>query len=474
MGVKRIGALTKEQEAAMPAYVEKWIDIGLRTGDADFEIFDKYMPVAYEKAGLEYPKNVVRVQSPLVGALAASIAEQYWRSKGAVHGAVSDAVDGAVDDAVHGAVHGAVSDAVGDAVDGAVRDAVDGAVHGAVGGAVHGAVGGAVRDAVRGAVDGAVGDAVHGAVDGAVGDAVDGAVRGAVDGAVGGAVRDAVGDAVDGAVRGAVDDAVGDAVDGAVGDAVDGAVRGAVDGAVHGAKLEWHYWLGGQFWVGGWYWGCAYVNYFFDVCDLELDKDIMERVNAYRKICESVNYIWPNKNFVIVCDRPKHINRNTQGQLHSDREKSIEYKDGWGLYHLHGVQFDEELWTKVVSRKMPFADILKIEDIDQRKQAMKYANVWEFVSYAKGVELDTHTKIGSDGREIRYWLYRFAAGEVFDREVTYAIYDDSMLGAAAQHMQGVPNDCNTVAEAFAWKQSDDLYQVTPQEWLELELDVDFT
>lgn len=244
----------------------------------------------------------------------------------------------------------------------------------------------------------------------------------------------------------------------------------------YGVKTSWNYWLGGQFWVGGWYWSVAFANFFFDICKLKLAEDIMERAEAYRKVCESVNYIWPNRDFVMVCARPTKINRDTTGQLHSDREKSIEYPDGWGLYHLHGVSFDETLWRKAVSRQMPFADILKIEDIDQRKQAMKYGSVWDFVKYAKGIELDTYTKTGAkDGRKIRYWLYEFPANpDMFPNGAKYAIYDDSMLGAADQHMQGVPMETKTVAEAFAWKQSDDLYTVTPEGWEEMVLDIDFT
>ncbi len=317
-----------------------------------------------------------------MGALASSVAEAIWKKRrGAVDGAVRDAVGDAVGGAVDGAVDGAVGGAVGDAVGGAVDDAVDGAVRDAVRDAVDGAVDGAVRDAVGGAVGDAVRDAVGVAVGGAVDDAVDGAVRDAVRdavaGAVDGAVRDAVGGAVDDAVRDAVGVAVDGAVRGAVRDAVGGAVGGAVQTAIviaknAGVTMSWHYWLGGQFWVGGWGWGVAFVNFFFDICKLKLAKDIMERAEAYRKVCESVNYIWPNSEFVMVCARPIRISRDEAGRLHSDSNKAIEYPDGYGLYMLHGVKFEKELWEQVASGKMSFSDILKIENTEQRLQAMRH------------------------------------------------------------------------------------------------------
>src|SRR5690606_7503767 len=149
------------------------------------------------------------------------------------------------------------------------------------------------------------------------------------------------------AISDAVDNAISDAVDNAISDAVDGAVRSAIYDGVRDKKLNWHNWIGGQFWVGGWYWGTAYADFLINECNLSLNKDIMERFNCYKKINESVNYIWCNKNFVMVCARPTKINRNIQGQLHSVTEKSIEYPDGWGLYSFNGITLSEELFVSL-------------------------------------------------------------------------------------------------------------------------------
>ncbi len=348
---KHIKKLTKEQKAAMPEFAKKWIDIGLKTGEADWETFNKYMPVCYEKAGLKYPRRVVRVKSPLVGALAAAVAEGILRQRR--------------------------RDAVRDAVRGAVGEAVCGAVDSAVGEAVDSAVGEAVRDAV----DGAVGEAV----DGAVGNAVDSAVGEAVDGAVGGAVG------------GAVDSAVGEAVDSAVGEAVRDAVRDAVSIAKKtGVSFSWHYWLGGQFWVGGYWWGSvAFIAFFMDVCQLKLAEDIVERATAYRKVCESVNYIWPNRDFVMVCERPSRIERDDRGRLHSASGKAIEYPDGWGLYFLHGVKFDEKLWRAVSSGSIPVPEIFAIKNTEQRRVAYE---MLDKVKMAELPDLKVLDKVADDGR----------------------------------------------------------------------------
>jgi hypothetical protein len=155
---KRIDKLTPEQEARMPEWRDKWIEIGLRTGHADRARFEAGARACYEATNLTPPERIVWTTSPLALALAAPMAA-YLLALRAGRGAVDDAVDVAVDDAVRGAVD--------DAVDGAVRvavgDAVDDAVDVAVGGAVRGAVDDAVDVAVGGAVRVAVGDAVGGA-----------------------------------------------------------------------------------------------------------------------------------------------------------------------------------------------------------------------------------------------------------------------------------------------------------------------
>src|SRR3990167_8766692 len=124
---KRIDKLTDEQKARFSEWRDRWIAIGLQTGETDWKNFEKGARDCYRFAGLAPPKRIFRVESPLVLALAAPIAAYRIadrlreKSDGAVHGAVGRAVRGAVDIAVDDAVDIAVDIAVGDVVRGAVR-----------------------------------------------------------------------------------------------------------------------------------------------------------------------------------------------------------------------------------------------------------------------------------------------------------------------------------------------------------------
>jgi hypothetical protein len=257
--VKRVDKLTPEQSARMPEWAAKWIGIGLRTGPADRQAFERHVAQCYVATGLTPPKRVVWTTSPFVLAVAAPAAALAieWRKRAAESPAFAAALQAWVR-----------------------RD----------------------RDSVR--------------------DSVDDSVGASVDASVGASVRDSVRDSVDASV----DASVGASV-------FDKAITQVIQAC-------WHKYIGGQFWVGwGWsYWGSpSFVSFFRDVCGLTLGDEMDARAVAYAGTAESACWWWPHRDFVMVCERPVRIERDSQGRLHSLTGKAIEWPDGWGLYRIHGV-----------------------------------------------------------------------------------------------------------------------------------------
>ena len=64
--------------------------------------------------------------------------------------------------------------------------------------------------------------------------------------------------------------------------------------------------MGGQLWPG-WYWGSAYITFMLDVLGLDIGRDLELRARAFEAINQSGCYWWPNKQFVIVSERPALI-----------------------------------------------------------------------------------------------------------------------------------------------------------------------
>lgn len=80
----KIEKLTPEQEALLPHYRDKWLEIGLSTEPLDFEKAKEAACLAYECAGLEPPSQFYRFESPLSAAIGASmlkgtqVKDQVW------------------------------------------------------------------------------------------------------------------------------------------------------------------------------------------------------------------------------------------------------------------------------------------------------------------------------------------------------------------------------------------------------------
>ena len=115
----KIEKLTPEQEAMMPAWRDKWIEIGLKTGECDKERFERGIRAAYKKANIPFPEKIVYVKSPMIGAIASILANGIYHKK--MNNPTASAVDSSVSSAVGSAVRSAVHSAIDSTVDSAVR-----------------------------------------------------------------------------------------------------------------------------------------------------------------------------------------------------------------------------------------------------------------------------------------------------------------------------------------------------------------
>jgi len=209
----------------------------------------------------------------------------------------------------------------------------------------------------------------------------------------------------------------------------------------------------------------AFYDFFKEACKLEQETN---RLNGLWKIAKNAGWFLPHENICWISERPIALHRNARGQLHNENGMAIKYPDGWGVYSLNGVRFTEELYNKVISKEFSFADRMKIEDIDQRTQAInpKFCDLDAFIKEAKGELLDEVNKFDITGEPVNYKLYKFPQGEIFTEDAYYCLFD--CPSTRKRHMEGVEK-CKTVAEAQAWAMSDENIGliVTPEDWKNL-------
>jgi len=282
--------------------------------------------------------------------------------------------------------------------------------------------------AIGGSRKAAVDSAVYSAVDSAVYSAVDSAVYSAVYSAVNSAVNSAVYSAVDSAVYYAVDSAVDSAVYSAVYSAVNSAVYSAVDSAVY-SKLFWHDWRGGQMWI-------AWSAFVEAIMALGVEHPSFVAIRAERQLCASAGYYWPNKNFIMVCERPSAIRRDDAGRLHCATGPAVDYGDTFKLYSWHGISVPASWFEKA---KPTPSEALKLANVEQRRAACEMLG-WHRIL----AELNAKTINKHDNPQVGELVEVAIPGSGKERFLRV------LCGTGREFALPVPRNMKTAIEAQAW------------------------
>ena len=324
--IKKLTALTAEQEVMLPMIRDKWLKVGLSTQPADRETAKAAAILTYKKASLKEPNIFVWLDSPMAGCIGAYMLAQVGAQ---VRAQVGAQVRAQVWDQVGAQVWDQVRAQVWDQV----RAQVGAQVGAQVWAQVWDQVGAQVWDQVGAQVGAQVWAQVRAQVGAQVGDQV------------GDQVWDQVRDQVRAQVRAQVWDQVGDQVRAQVGAQVGAQVWDQVRAQV-GAQV----WA--QVWdqVGDQRYRCGYglhdanwIGFYDAFAQFGIDTS---RLDGVKEMTESCGWWWPFTGAVVMTERPIRLERDDRNRLHSATGKAIEYPDGWGIYAWHGVRVSEQVIMK--------------------------------------------------------------------------------------------------------------------------------
>lgn len=214
----------------------------------------------------------------------------------------------------------------------------------------------------------------------------------------------------------------------------------------------------------------AYAEAMRDVISLA-GLPVWGKYQAWEDAAKEGGFRFMHEEFCIVSDFPEVLTVDDQNRAHNEHGPSHRWRDGFEIYHLHGVRFPKELYRKVVSREMDMSDILAIKDIDQRVQAMKFAKngLRDFYKSQNGKMIDHYVKMDAKGRPVNYELWQIPQGDIFSQTVHFAIYNCPSAierGEQREYTKGVPA-FSTVAECMAWGMSNDENILTAEKWKQL-------
>lgn len=187
-------------------------------------------------------------------------------------------------------------------------------------------------------------------------------------------------------------------------------------------------------------WG-AYITFLRDVCGWF--DPVLKQFEIYEVLMKSCGWTWWHKDIFVISDRPKEINLDTNGRLHCENGPSIAYRDGWSLYHWHGVVIPPE-W--VTGNKPTAKEALTWKNIEQRRAAAEivgWHNVLNELN-AKIIDSDPEAQVGTlleadipDSGKERFLKVKCGTGREFvlpvPREVKTAL-------AASAWTYGLDND----------------------------------
>ncbi len=425
--MEKITELTEDQKAQFKPWVKKWVEIGLSTEPADFDRAEKAALAAYALCGLRPPMVVLRVGSPYAATIAGAVAWDMLRKiKDVLKNQGRDQVWTQVRDQVWAQVRDQVLDQVGaqvlNQVWAQVGAQVLNQVWAQVGGGPQVAV--QVRNHVWDQVWAQVGDQVRAQVRAQVGAQVLNQVWAQV--AV--QVRNHVWDQVWAQVGAQVRDQVGAQVEAQVG----AQVRAQVGGLGKNVKKGFDNYGISSLWCTL----SSFVSFFLDVCQLILPEEIQKRLEINEALVSSVGWTWWHENVLVLSDRPKIINRDDQDRLHCENGPSMEYRDGWALYHWHGVSIPKE-W---VSGQKPTArEAISWPQIEQRRAACEivgWANIIEELD-ARIIDTDDDPEVGI--------LLECAIPDAGNQRFLKVI-----CGTGRSFVLPVPPSCETALEGNLW------------------------
>ena len=335
---KATGGITDAERDAMKKHADLWISRAMRTTPVDVDEITSAVHDLYAAAGLKQPRVVV-VPSPLVMAFAYGASAAIWWNR-----KTDNAVGNAVRDAADNAVYNAVYNAVDNAVDNATYKAVDNATYKAT------------RNAVGNAVDNAVYNAVHNAV------------------------RDAAGNAVYNAVYNAVDNATDNATYKATRNAVD-ACRDLAGALGLACSKRWHFnYQGGASWSAY----DSYLTAMRDIIGLRLPE--YEKYATWERCAIAAPFRVVHDKFCIISDFPEILKVDDENRPHCETGPSHRWRDGWALYHWHGVSIPAE-WIED-KKNLTARTALTWPNIEQRRAACEIIGWDRILSELKARVID--------------------------------------------------------------------------------------
>lgn len=190
---------------------------------------------------------------------------------------------------------------------------------------------------------------------------------------------------------------------------------------------------------------CGWLVAFRDVLGLQLPEH--KNFAYYEQASREGGFRFMHEEFCMVCDFPKTLKKDAQNRPHCEDGPSHEWRDGWRLYHWHGVRIPDK-WLS--GKKPTAAEAISWPNIEQRRAAC------EIVGWSNILKELSSKVIDKDDPEI---------GTLLECEIPDSGKErflQVMCGTGREFVLPVPREMKSALEANAWTYGLDKLSFKPE------------
>lgn len=213
-----------------------------------------------------------------------------------------------------------------------------------------------------------------------------------------------------------------------VSDSVLASVSASVRDSVSDSVSAWYYWQFGQ-----------YAAYWLAFCDFFSILGVnTSPLSGNECLCKEAGFSMLFWKLALVSEKPIHIFRNEQGQLHRDGGPALVHSDGFGVWALNGIRMKPDYIETPAERLAP-ETVLAEPNADIRRELIRKVGIERML--AKLPHKVLHRRDNYEVLSIRL------SDEV--RDARYL----KMLNPSISvfHMEGIPAECDTVEKSLNWR-----------------------
>ena len=408
-----IKRLTSKQEQELPLFREEYLRWGLSTAPAGKRAAEAAIRALWARARKTTPPPITWCASPMTAEvllnllsnpqLRASLGASLWTSLG---------------------------------------DSLRASLWTSLGTSLEASLGDSLRDSLRDSLWDSLGDSLRDLLGASLRDSLGDSLGTSLGDSLGTSLRDSLGDSLEASLGDSLRDSLWASLRASLGDSLRDSLWASLraslgDSLRASGKLKYH---------ATWFWGQSdlYWIAFYRFCEkigVKYNAEDATLLRAHERLARNCGWVYFFEKRIFACDRPDRIEMSGT-QLHSATGPAIRFRDGYGVWALHGVRVPRDV-VETDGEKMD-AGWLR-----EHFLAEKNAQVRAEIARKVGAGL-LCSRLGAREIESRDG-YTLLLLDIGDHRARPYLRMRNPSVPTLEHIEGVHPDCDTISKALTWR-----------------------